>query len=140
MMKSKSSIVRTVFILVTMALDFYWEEGFGGETFLLFRGSTLSLGGVTSPGFCSAPFPFSSSTSSSPPRSGHTEEVFPEAILKSWTSSVFFVLLGLGVSSSLCIVFGPSGSNISISAGSVGIRRFVDQSLVISSMSSFVSL
>jgi hypothetical protein len=52
MMKSKSSIVSTVFILVTVAFDFFWEEGFRGETFLFFRGLTSSLGSVTSSGFC----------------------------------------------------------------------------------------
>jgi hypothetical protein len=83
MMKSKSSAVSTFFILVTVAFDFFWEEGFKGETFLFFRGSTSSLGGVTLPGFYSSPFPFSSSTSSSPPRSGDTEAVFLEALLKS---------------------------------------------------------
>jgi hypothetical protein len=30
-----------------VAFDFFWEEGFRGETFLFFKGSTSSLGGVT---------------------------------------------------------------------------------------------
>jgi hypothetical protein len=49
MMKSKSSTMRTICILVKVALDFFREEGFRGETFLFFKGSTLYLGGVTSP-------------------------------------------------------------------------------------------
>jgi hypothetical protein len=82
-MKSKSSEVRTVYILVMADFNFFREEGFRGETFLFFKGSTSSLGSVTSPGFCSV------STSSSPPQSGDTEAVFPEVMLKFWTSSVF---------------------------------------------------
>jgi hypothetical protein len=50
------------------------------------------------------------------------EAVFPKVLLKSWTSSVFFVLLGLGVS---CTVSGMVG--LDISAGSAGIRRSIDQ-------------
>jgi hypothetical protein len=69
MVKSKSSEVRKVYILVMVAFDLFWKEGFRGETFVFFKGSTSSLGGVTSLGF------FSSSTSSSPPRSGDTEGV-----------------------------------------------------------------
>jgi hypothetical protein len=80
---------------------FLREEGFVGETFLFFKGSASSLGGVTFPFFFSSSFPFISSTSSSPPRSGDTEVVFYDALLKSWTSSVFFLLLVLGVSCSL---------------------------------------
>jgi hypothetical protein len=121
MMKSKSLVVSTIFILVTVALDFFREEGFGGETFLFFRGSTSSFGGVTSPRFYSSPFPFSSSTSSSPPRSGDTEAVFPEALIKYWNYLVFCILLGPGVSCSLCVVYGLSRSDIS--AGSAGRRR-----------------
>jgi hypothetical protein len=83
MMKSKSSAISTVFILVTVALDFFREEGLWGETFLFFKGSILSLGGVTYPSFCSA------STSSSPPWSGDTKAIFPEVLLKFWTSLVF---------------------------------------------------
>jgi hypothetical protein len=89
-----------------VALDFFWEEGLGGETFLLFRGSVSSLDGVTSPSFYSSLVPFMSSTSSSPPHSSDTEEVFPEALLNSCTSIVFFILLGLDVS---CAVSGLSG-------------------------------
>jgi hypothetical protein len=77
MMKSKSSVVSIVFILVTVAFDFFQEEGFGGETFLFFKGSNSSLGSVTSTGLCSSPLPFVSSTSSSPPWSGDTEAIFP---------------------------------------------------------------
>jgi hypothetical protein len=140
MMKSKSSIVSIVCILVKVALNFFREEGFGGETFLFFKGSASSLGGVTSPCFYSSSFPFISSTSSSPPRPGDTEEVFFEVMLKSWNSSVFFLLLVLGVSCSLSVTSGLSSSGSDISAGSVGIRRSADQSSVISSRSSSVSL
>jgi hypothetical protein len=112
MMKSKSSVVSTVFILVTMAFDFFREKGYGRENFLFFRGSTSSLGGVTSPRLCSGPFPFISSTSSSPPQSGDTKAIFPEELLKSWTSLVFFIFLCLRVSCSLCMVSGLSGSEI----------------------------
>jgi hypothetical protein len=101
MMKSKSSTVSIVCILVKVALDLFQEEGFGVENFLFFRGSTSSVGGVTSPYFFSSSFPFISSTSSSPPWSGDTEEVFSDVLLKSWNSSIFFLLLGLGVSFSL---------------------------------------
>jgi hypothetical protein len=97
MMKSKSSTVSTVFILVTVALVFFREEGFGGETFLFFKGSTSSLGGVTSPCFFSSSFPFISSTSSSPPQPVDIEAIFSKALLKSWTFLVFFLLLVLGV-------------------------------------------
>jgi hypothetical protein len=101
MMKSKSSGVSVVYILVTMDFDLFQEEGFRGGTFLFFKGSVSSLGGVTSPFFCSTSLSFISSTSSSPPHSGDMEAVFPEALLKSWTSLVFFLLLILGVSCSL---------------------------------------
>jgi hypothetical protein len=132
MMKSKSLVVSTIFILVMVALDFFREEGFRGETFLFFRGSFSYLDGVTSPCFCSTPVLFISS--SSPPQSCDIEVVFPKALLRSCTSSIFFVLLGSGVS---CAVSRLSGLNIS--AGSAGIRRSIDQSLVISSRSSSVS-
>jgi hypothetical protein len=62
MMKSKSSTVSIVFILVMVALGFFQEEGFEGETFLFFKRSTSSLANVTLPCFCSYPFPFISST------------------------------------------------------------------------------
>jgi hypothetical protein len=133
MMKSKSSDVSTVFILVTVAFDFFREEVFGEETFLFFRGSMLSFDSITSPCFFSSPVPFISS--SSPPRLGDIEAIFLEGLLRSWTYSVFFILLGLGVSRT---IFGLLGSDIS--AGSAGMRRYVDQSLVISSRSSSVSL
>jgi hypothetical protein len=88
MMKSKSLVVSTVFILVTAALDFFREEGFKGETFLFFRGSISSLGGVTSLCFRSSPFPFISSTSSSPPWSGDTKAVLPEAVMSPRPSPI----------------------------------------------------
>jgi hypothetical protein len=56
MMKSNSSVVSMVFILVMVALNFFREEGFGREPFLFFRESVSSLGGVTSPCFCLAPY------------------------------------------------------------------------------------
>jgi hypothetical protein len=55
MMKSKSSIVSIVFILVKVALDLFQKVGFMGKTFLFFKGSSSSigsLGGVTLPFFC----------------------------------------------------------------------------------------
>jgi hypothetical protein len=45
MMKSKSSGVSVVCILVTVDLDFFWEEGFEGENFLFLKGSS-HLGAV----------------------------------------------------------------------------------------------
>jgi hypothetical protein len=127
MLKSKSSEVRKVYILVMVAFNFFREKGFEGETFLFFKGSTSSLGGVTSLGL------YSASTSSPPPWSGDMEAVFPEVLLKLWTSSIFLsVFCSLRVSSRLSI------SDISV--GLVGIRRLVDHSLVISSRSSSVSL
>jgi hypothetical protein len=101
MMKSKSSGVSVVYILVTVALVFFWEEGFGGETFLFFKGPASSLGSVTSPFFCLDSLSFIYSTSLLPPRSGDVEVVFPEALLKSWTSSVLCLLLVPSVSCSL---------------------------------------
>jgi hypothetical protein len=140
MMKSKSSIVSTTFILVVVVLNFFWEESFGGETFLFFRGSTSSLGSVTSPCFYSSPLPFISSTLSSPPQSGDTEEVFLEALLKSWTSSVFFLQLVPGVFYSLWVASGLSSSGSDMSTGLANIRRYEDHSLVISSRSSSMIL
>jgi hypothetical protein len=81
MMKSKSSEVRVVSNLGLVAFDFFLEEGFGGETFLFFKGSSSSLGGVTFPFFCSNSAP--SISSSSPPCSGEIEAVFVEVL---WTS------------------------------------------------------
>jgi hypothetical protein len=95
MMKSKSSEVRTIYILVMVAFYFFQEEGFKGKTFLFFNGSTSYLYIVTSLGLCSA------STSSPPPQLGDMEAVFPEVLLKFWTSLVFFFLLVLGVFCSL---------------------------------------
>jgi hypothetical protein len=127
MRKLKSSEVRTVCIFVMVAFDFFQEEGFGGEPFLFFKGSTLS------PFFYSTYLLFNSSPS--PPCSGDMEAVFMDSLSISWTSSVFFVLLGPGVSYA---VFGMS--MLDISTGSTEIRRSNDQSLVISSKSSSVIL
>jgi hypothetical protein len=55
MMKSKSLSVSTVDNLVLLALDFFRETGFVGETFLFLDGSvssTGSLGSVISPCLC----------------------------------------------------------------------------------------
>jgi hypothetical protein len=78
-MKSKSSNVRVVSNLVLVAFIFFLEEGFGGETFLLFEGSSSSLGGVTSPFFFLNNVP-------SPTCSGEMDVVFTDALSKSWTS------------------------------------------------------
>jgi hypothetical protein len=123
----KSSKVRTVCILVMVAFDFFWEEGFRGKPLLFFRGST------SSPCFCSTSF--SSKSSPSPPFFGDMKEVFTDVLSNSWTSSVFFVLLGSGVS---CVVSRLSVSDISL--GFAGMRRFTDQSFLISSKSSSVIL
>jgi hypothetical protein len=116
-----------------VALDFFWDEGFGEVTFLFLVGSSLSLGGVTSPLFCSTSVPPSSPPSS--PYLGDVEDVSTNVLWTSCTSSFFFVLLGPGVS---VIVSGLSTSDIFV--GSVGTRRYVDHSLVISSKSSSVNL
>jgi hypothetical protein len=63
-MKSKSSKVRVVHILVIGVLGFFLEEDFRGETFLFFNESSSSLGGGTSTLFCSFYVPYSSSPSS----------------------------------------------------------------------------
>jgi hypothetical protein len=80
-MKSKSSEVRIVFIFVIESFDFFQEEGFGGETFLFFEGSSSSLGGVTSPLFFSTYAP--SISPPSPPCPGDMEAVFTDALSKS---------------------------------------------------------
>jgi hypothetical protein len=133
MMKLKSYEVRVLSNLVLVAFTFFWDGGFSGETFLLFEGSSSSLGGVTSPFFCSTFAP-----SISPPYhpcSAKMEEVFMDALSKSWTSSILFIFLGLGVS---CVAYELSKSDIS--ARSAGMRRSADQSLVISSKSSSIIL
>jgi hypothetical protein len=143
MIKSKSSTMSIVYILVKVSLDFFQKVGFMGETFLFFKGSSSSagsLGGVTSPCFCWSSFLFVSSTSSSPPHSGDIEAVPSDALLNFWTSSVFFLLFGPGQSFASSVVPGLSislGSEISV--GSAGMRSYVDQSLVISSRSSSMS-
>jgi hypothetical protein len=127
MRKLKLSEVRTICILVMESFDFFQEEGFGGKPFLLFKGST------SSPCFCLTSF--SSNSLPSPPFFGDMEAVFTDALSNPWTSSVFFVLLGLCVS---CAVYGMSMLDISV--GLVGIRRSIDHSLVISSRSSSINL
>jgi hypothetical protein len=100
-MKSKSSGVRIVCNLVIVAFDFFREEGFGGETFLFFKGSSSSLGSVTSPFFFSAYVP--SISLPSPPLFGEMKVVFMDVLSKSQTSSVFFILLGPGVSDTVFV-------------------------------------
>jgi hypothetical protein len=119
--------------LVLVAFTFFRDEGFDGETFLFFEGYSSSLGSVTLPFFYSNSAP--SISPPSPPFSTEMEVVFIDALSKSWTSSVFFIFLGLGVS---CAASGLYKSDIS--AGFAGMRRFADQSLVISSKSTSVSL
>jgi hypothetical protein len=65
MMKLKSSNVRVVCILVTGVLAFFREEYFGCDTFHFFDKSSSSLGGGTSPFYCSI-FPPSISSPSAP--------------------------------------------------------------------------
>jgi hypothetical protein len=90
-MKLKSSKVRVISSLVLVAFNFFLEEGFGGETFLLFEGSSSSLGGVTFPLFYLTSIPSS-------PLSTEMDAVYMDALSRSWTSSVFFILLGPTVS------------------------------------------
>ena len=60
-MKSKSSNVREVRILVTGVLGFFLEEDFRGETFLFLDDSASSLGGGTLTFYRSYSAPSSSS-------------------------------------------------------------------------------
>jgi hypothetical protein len=64
-MKSKSSNVRAVCILVTGVLGFFLDENFRGETFLFLDEASSSLGDGTSTLCCSVFEPSSSSPSSS---------------------------------------------------------------------------
>jgi hypothetical protein len=136
-MKSKSSNMRVVRILVTGVLGFFLEEDFRGETFLLFDESSSSLGGGTSAFYCLVSIPYLSS----PSLSGVMEVVLTDRLSTFWTSSIlfiifsFFVLLGQGVSYTILGL-----SMLEISAESVEIRRSANHSLVISSRSSSVSL
>jgi hypothetical protein len=69
-----------------VALDFFQEVGFMGETFIFLKGSASStrfLGGVASPCFCWSSLSFVSSTSSSPPRPVDIEAIYFDALLKS---------------------------------------------------------
>jgi hypothetical protein len=131
-MKSKSSNVRAVHILVTWVLGFFLEEDFRGEIFLFFDESSSSLSGGTYTFCCSVSVPSSS---------GVMQAVLTDRLSTSWTSSVFFVifdffvLLGPGVSYAV-----PGLLMSDISAGSVETRRSTDHSLAISSRSSSVSL
>jgi hypothetical protein len=103
MMKSMSSIMSTVYICGLVSLDFFWDVGFVGETFLFLEVSTSSigsLGDVTSPCFylSSSPLSSSLSTLSSPPLLGESEAVSSDALFNFYTSSFFFLLLLLGAS------------------------------------------
>jgi hypothetical protein len=132
-MKSKSSEVRVVSNLVLVAFHFFLEEGFRRKTFPFFEGSSSYLGGVTSPLFYSTSVP--SISPPSPPFSAEMEAVFTDALSKSWTSSVLFILLGPGISIAVAGML-----TLDISIRSDGTRRFTDHSLVISSKSSSVNL
>jgi hypothetical protein len=132
-MNSKSSEVRVVSNLILVAFIFFLEEGFEGETFLFFEGSSSSLGDVTSTFFCSTLVP--SISPPSPPCSGEIEGVCVEVLWASWASSFFLVFLCPGVS------YAASGLSTSESSvGSAGIRRFVDHSVVIYYNYSSISL
>jgi hypothetical protein len=103
MMIFMSSIMSTICIYDLLALDFFRDVGFVGETFLFLEvlaSSRGSLGGVTSPCFFLYSSPLSSSlyTLSSPPPLGEFEVVSSEALFSSCTYSVFFLLLLLGAS------------------------------------------
>jgi hypothetical protein len=76
--KLKSSRVRVVLSVVWVALDFFWDEGFGGVIFLFLEGSSSSLGRVTLPLLYSTFVPPSSS--SSPPFAGESEAVFVDVL------------------------------------------------------------
>jgi hypothetical protein len=112
MMKSMSSIVSTVCICGLVALEFFHEVGFVGETFIFLEVSASSigsLGGVTSPYLCLYSFPLSPSlsTSSLPPPPSESEVVSSDAMLRFYTSSFFFLLLLLGASYSSLVTKGP---------------------------------
>jgi len=62
-MKSKSSNVREVCILVIGVLGLFLEEDFRGETILFFNESSSSLGGGTSTFQVSVPYSLSPSSS-----------------------------------------------------------------------------
>jgi hypothetical protein len=102
MMRSMSSIVSTVCILGLLALDFFHDEGFMGETFLFLDVSASSMGSLGCYFTCfflsSSPFSSSLSTSSPPPPPGESEAVSSDALFNSCTSSFFFLLLLLGAS------------------------------------------
>jgi hypothetical protein len=145
-MNSKSSSMSTVCSLVLLALDFFCNVGFVGETFIFLDGSTSSgrlCGSVTSPCFYlySSPLFSSLSASSSPPPLGDSEAVSFDVLFSFCTSFVFFLLLVPGVSYSSRVA-----TKILISSGSgsfaesTGIRRYACHSLVISSRSSSVRL
>jgi hypothetical protein len=70
-----------VCILVIEDFDFFLEEGFRGEMFLFFEGSSSSLGGVNSPFLCSTSTP--SISLPSPTYSGDMEAVFTDAYLNT---------------------------------------------------------
>jgi hypothetical protein len=111
MMRSMSSTVSTVCNLGLLALDFFRDEGFMGETFLFLdvsASSRGSLGSVTSPYLCFSSSPLSSSlsTSSPPPPLGESKIVSSDVLFNSYTSSFFFLLLLLGASYSSRVTTG----------------------------------
>jgi hypothetical protein len=128
-MKSKSSTMSTVCSFGLLALDFFRNVGFMGETFLLLDGSASSgglCGSVTLPCFCLSSSPsFSSlSTSSSPPPLGEYNAVSSDVLLSFYTSSFFFFLLLLGASYASRVTTGfPMRYGSDSSAWSTGIRN-----------------
>jgi cytochrome c biogenesis protein CcdA len=136
-MKSKSSNVREVCILVTGVLGFFLKEYFRGETFLFFDESSSSLGGGTLNFCCSVSVPYSSSPSSS----GVMEAILTDRLSTSWTSSVFFIVFTFFILLGPSVSYAVLGLSMSdIYAGSAETRRSINHSLVISSRSSSVNL
>jgi hypothetical protein len=129
--KLKSFGVSVIFSLVMGAFYFFWEEDSRGEPFLFFMISTSSSG------CCST----SSKSSPLPPCSSVTDAVLTYLLSTSWISSSFFVYFVFFVLLGPCLFCAASRlSMLDTSVGYMGIRRFTDHSLVISSMSSSVNL
>jgi hypothetical protein len=103
MIRSMSSTMNTVWNGGLLAFDFFCNEGFIEEPFLFLDVSASVwgyLGVVTSPSFYLyySPSSFSLSTLSPPSPSGESGVVSFDALLNSYTSSLFFFLLLLGAS------------------------------------------
>jgi hypothetical protein len=145
-MKSKSSTVSTVCSFSLLALEFFRDVGFVGETFLFLDVSGLSGGfcsSVTSPFFCLSYSPLCSSlsTSSPPPLLGESDAVFSDVLCISCTYSFFFILLLLGASYSSRVTTGlPMRLASDSSACLTSIRNSTVHSLVISFRSSSMNL